>query len=151
MRGVTYLLGYRLARIQMACPLFKPARRLDAGGWDPPPRLPLGDAWGGECTAGCAEQPTESTQREVCNCGYARGRCEHFPAGMEADAVRFSMGPEGRLIYIFEKDHAPLEHGEIDPATDPREPLASLARAFNESYRRVLDAATKRSAAGGIV
>ena len=74
MRGVTYLLGYRLARIHMACPFFKPARRLDAGGWDPPPRLPLGDAWAGECTAGCGEQPVESTQREVCNCGYARGR-----------------------------------------------------------------------------
>jgi hypothetical protein len=68
---------------------------------------------------------------------------------MEADAVRFSMGADGRLIYIFEKDHAPLDHGEIDAATDPREPLASLARAFSESYRRVLDAATKRSAAGG--
>lgn len=150
MRGLTYLLGYRLARIQMACPLFKPVRRLDAGGWDPAPRLPLGDAWAGECTVGCGEQPVES-QREVCNCGYARGRCEHFPAGMEADAVRFSMGADGRLIYIFEKDYAPLEHGEIDAATDPREPLASLARAFSESYRRIVEAATKRSAAVGKV
>ena len=121
----------------MACPFFKPARRLDGGGWDPAPRLPLGDAWAGECTAGCAEQPAESTQREVCNCGYARGRCAHFPAAVEADAVRFSMGADGRLIYIFEKDHAPLEYGEIDAATDPREPLASLARAFKESYRLV--------------
>lgn len=137
MRGVTYLLGYRLARIQMACPLFKPARRLDAGGWNPAPRLPLGDPWAGECTAGCAEQPAESTQREVCNGGYARGRCEHFPAGIEADAVRFSMADDGRLIYIFEKDHAPLEHGEIDAATDPREPLASLARAFKESQQLI--------------
>src|ERR1700739_4113782 len=86
---------------------------------------------------GGAGTPAESTQREVCNCGYARGRCEHFPAGMEADAVRFSMGPGERLIYIFEKDHAPLEYGEIDPATDPREPLASLARAFSESQRLI--------------
>jgi hypothetical protein len=45
------------------------------------------------------------------------------------------MGAEGRLIYIFEKDHAPLEHGEVD-ATEIREPLASLARAFRESYGR---------------
>ena len=148
MRGVTSLLGYRLARIHMACPLFKPVRRLDAGGWDPAPRLPLGDAWAGECTAGCAEQPAESTQREVCNCGYARGRCEHFPAGMEADAVRFSMGADGRLIYIFEKDHAPLEHGKIDATTDPREPLASLARAFSESHGRMVGASQKGKAVG---
>src|SRR6476659_8816765 len=147
MRGVTYLLGYRLARIHMACPLFKPERRLDAGGWDPAPRLPLGDAWAGECTAGCAEPPAEATQREVCNSGYARGRCEHFPATMEADAVRFSMGEDGRLIYIFEKVHAPLEHGEIDPATDPREPLASLARAFRESHRKAIAETSRQRAA----
>jgi hypothetical protein len=124
----------------MACPLFKPVRRLDAGGWDPAPRLPLGRAWAGECTAGCVEQPAESTQREVCNSGYARGRCAHFPAGMDADAVRFSMGADGRLIYILEKDHAPLEHGEIDFAANPREPLASLARAFRESYPKTVAA-----------
>jgi hypothetical protein len=124
----------------MACPFFKPARKLDAGGWDPAPRLPLGDAWAGECTAGCTEQPAESTQRKVCNSGYARGHCQHFPAGMEADAVRFSICADGRLIYVFEKDHAPLEYGEIDAASDPREPLASLARAFSESHRRTVAA-----------
>ena len=132
----------------MACPLFKPVRRLDAGGWDPAPRLPLGDAWAGDCTAGCVEQPAESTQREFCNSGYARGRCEHFPATMEADAVRFSMGAEGRLIYIFEMDHAPLEHGEIDAATDPREPLASLAWAFGESHRAAVALIQKGKAVG---
>jgi hypothetical protein len=121
----------------MACPFFKPSRRLDSGGWDPAPRLPLGDAWGGECTAsGAVEPPDESQQRGLCNSGYARGRCGHFPDGGEADAVRFSVGVDERLIYILEKDHAPIEHGEIDSATDPREPLASLARAFRESYRR---------------
>ncbi len=144
MRGVTYLLGYRLARNQMACPFFKPVHRLDAGGWDPAPRLPLGDAWGGECMAGCAEQPAESTQREICNSGYARGRCASFPTEMETDAVRFSIHANGRLTYIFEKDHAPLQHGEIDPATEPREPLASLARAFSDSHRRALAAAASR-------
>ena len=94
----------------MACPYFKPSRRLDAGGWDPAPRLPLGDAWGGECTAGVAWEPPEAIQREVCNCGYARGRCEHFPVDERADAVRFSSGAGERLIYILEKDHAPIEH-----------------------------------------
>ena len=125
----------------MACPFFKPLRRLDSGGWNPAPRLPLGDAWGGECTARGAWAPPETVQRELCNCGYARGRCEHFLAGAAADAVRFSMvaavgAAQERLIYILEKDHAPVEHGAIDCSTDPREPLASQARAFVESYRR---------------
>lgn len=119
----------------MACPFFKPLRRLDSRGWNPAPRLPLGDAWGGECTAGCAEQPAESAQRDVCNNGYARGRCAHFPDDSAADAVRFSLAAGERLIYILEKDHAPLEYGEIAAATDLREPLASLARAFTESGR----------------
>ena len=119
----------------MSCPFFKPLLRLDAGGWDPSPRLPLGDAWGGVCVSGCDWAPPEATQREVCNIGYARGRCDRFPAERVADAVRFSAAGD-RLVYILEKDHAPVEHGEIDSATDPREPLASQARAFAESWRR---------------
>jgi hypothetical protein len=41
-----------------------------------------------------------------------------------------------RLIYVLEKDHAPVENGEVDGATEMREPLASLAKAFRESYGR---------------
>ena len=131
----------------MACPHFRPARRLDSGGWDPPPRLPLGDAWGGTCTAGGDCEPPESTQREICNCGYARGRCNHFPESDTADAVRFSISAGERLIYILEKDHAPMEHGEINAMTDTREPLASLARAFWESHRRTSSSAAATAAA----
>jgi len=118
----------------MACPFFKALQRLDAGGWDPAPRLPLGDAWSGVCVAAHDWIPPETTQRDVCNCGYARGRCDRFPPSEAADAVRFSLREE-RLIYILEKDHVPVECGEIDGATDPREPLASQARAFMESWR----------------
>jgi hypothetical protein len=96
----------------------------------PAPRLPLGGAWAGECTIDGTPEPSELVQRDLCNSGYARGRCEHFPANAPADAVRFSLTAAGRLIYILEKDHAPLEHGEIDPVSDLREPLASQARAF---------------------
>jgi hypothetical protein len=115
----------------MACPYFKPLRPLDSGGWDPAPRLPLGGAWAGECTARPGWEPPEAIQRDVCNSGYPRGRCDHFPPDARADAVRFSFSG-GRLIYILEKDHAPVEHGEIEPdaAHNPREPLASQARAF---------------------
>lgn len=91
----------------------------------------------GECHAAgsVATVPLEPLQRELCNSGYARGLCSRFPSAAAADAVRFSPLPEGRLLYILEKDHAPLEHGEIDAATDPREPLATQARAFLASMR----------------
>lgn len=86
----------------------------------------------------------------MCNCGYARRRCSHFPDNGAADAVRFSVtgDRDGRvtLVYILEKDHAPMEHGSIDDATGAREPLASQARAFVESYLRNRAAGRSKSA-----
>ena len=135
----------------MACPFFLPVRRLDSGGWTPAPRLPLGDAYGGSCQADASGpfEPPEAVQRELCNCGYARRRCSHFPDNGAADAVRFSVtgDKDGRvtLLYILEKDHAPMEHGLLDNAA-AREPLASQARAFVESYLRQRAASRSKSA-----
>jgi hypothetical protein len=83
---------------------------------------------------------------ELCNWGYARGRCDRFPPDAPADAVRFSIAAEDqrsvRLIYVLERDHAPVEHGEIEcslaswsfsPA-GASDLLLSQARAFVESY-----------------
>lgn len=112
-------------------------KRLDAGGWDPPPRLPLGGAWSGFClalTAGSFEPP-ESIQRDLCNCGYARGRCAYFPADHEADAVRFSAQAQTdapRIIYILEKGHAPLSFGEFREA-EHGAAIVAQAQAFLES------------------
>lgn len=136
----------------MACPFFLPVRRLDSGGWNPAPRLPLGDAYGGSChaPAGAPLEPPEAVQRELCNCGYARQRCSHFPDNGAADAVRFSVtdDQDGRvtLLYILEKDHAPMEHGLFDDAAGAREPLASQARVFVESYLRQRAAGRSKSA-----
>ena len=135
----------------MACPFFLPVRRLDSGGWNPAPRLPLGDAYGGSCQALVTApfEPPEAIQRDLCNSGYARGRCSRFPDNGAADAVRFSVigDHDGRvtLVYILEKDHAPLEHGLMD-AAGAREPLASQARAFIESHRRQRAAGRTESA-----
>ena len=136
----------------MACPFFLPVRRLGSGGWNPAPRLPLGDAYGGSCQARASSpfEPSEEIQRELCNCGYARQRCSHFPDTNAADAVRFSVAgdQDGRvtLIYILEKDHAPMEHGFMDYSTGAREPLASQGRAFVESYLRQRAAGRAESA-----
>jgi hypothetical protein len=136
----------------VACPFFVPSRRLEIAGWVRPPRFPLGDPFAGACHARPAEivEPTESRQRELCNCGYARGRCDRFPGDSAADAVRFSVTTDtpNRLlvVYVVEKDHAPAEHGILEytwvnDVEDSRlegphvsDVLVQQARAFIESY-----------------
>ena len=119
----------------MACPFFEPRRKLDPGPWTHVPRLPLGAPFAGLCRAhaGEAQEPAEEHQRDLCNCGYARGRCAEFPPDATADAVRFSMSGAA-LIYILERDHAPVQHGVLE-SDEGDEPLKSQARAFRESQR----------------
>ena len=142
----------------MACPFFAPSRRLENAGWVRPPRFPLGDPFGGACHARPTEviEPPEALQRELCNCGYARGRCDHFPGGGAPDAVRFSVTDDTPtkllVVYVIEKDHAPAEFGTLEYAVaDARldgPPISDVlwhqARAFLESYlrRRALSART---------
>ncbi|HEY4364386.1 MAG TPA: hypothetical protein VGN17_25700 [Bryobacteraceae bacterium] len=119
----------------MACPFFEPRRKLDAGPWTHAPRLPLGAAYAGICRAhpAGAQEPTEEHQRELCNCGYARGRCSEFPLDAEGDAVRFSVAGES-VMYILEKDHTPVRHGVLE-MDDVDELLRSQGRAFLENQR----------------
>ena len=73
-----------------------------------------------------AWEPPEAVQRETCNCGYApRGAALIFPTMRARMPWRFSMAGE-RLIYIFERDHTPVEHGKVGGATEMREPLGQL-------------------------
>ena len=117
----------------MACPFFMPAARVDAHEWIHAPRLTLIDEYRGTCHAGEVFEPDESAQREVCNCGYARGRCDRFPAG-SADAVRLSVVGGDRILWVFERDHVPVEHGVVDEA-EATGVLGAQVRAFAESYR----------------
>lgn len=134
----------------MACPFFVPSRRLELAGWVRPPRFPLGDPFSGACHAQPADivEPPEAHQRELCNCGYARTRCDRFPEGSAPDAVRFSVTGETvtrlSIIYVIEKDHAPVEHGTIEYGVEDArlegpnisDVLVQQARAFLESYLR---------------
>jgi len=119
----------------------------------------LGDACFGFCHAGGASfPPPEEHQRELCNRGYARGLCQHFPVSSTADAVRFSVTEDRggclRVVYILEKDHAPLSHGALEfqtadfpaagpPAVSSAAPVDDLllrqAQAFVESYLKSVD------------
>ena len=78
----------------------------------------------------------------LCNFGYARGRCAHFPV-LANDAVRFSIRSSTNglihLIWIAEREHAPASHGSVQysqGAFDPAVPqeLAALAQAFVRTF-----------------
>lgn len=126
----------------MACPHFDPVEKMAPGDWIHEPRLPLIDAYRGVCRAAGPFEPEESVQRELCNWGCARGRCERLPEG--ADAVRFSVAASEaavlRIVYILEKDCVPLEHGVIEyTGSGGATILEKQARAFAESYLSRMD------------
>lgn len=103
----------------MACPFFHPDAPIEDGAWLKPPRVPLGDPCKGVCQASPDQhRPSFDDLRALCNHGYARTRCDRFPASATADANRFSIAGDRdgavELIYIRERDYGPLEHG---PAT----------------------------------
>jgi hypothetical protein len=122
----------------MACPYFFPVARFETSPWSVPPRLPLGDAFSGECRAKSRIQPDETRMREVCNLGYGRHGCDQFPERSAADAVRFHVSQDsGELIkiqYVFEKDCWPGEHGDATDLTN--EIVRRQAQVFLESYLR---------------
>lgn len=128
---------FRIAFNYVACPFFKPLRPLE---WSSG-RAPLGAIFEGEC------ERRGTAEARLCNFGYARGLCAEFPAASAADAVRFSVsGNAGgivKLVWILEKDHAPVDHGFLEYAESTRafavEPagvLAVQARVFVENYLR---------------
>ena len=136
----------------MACPYFYPVARFETSSWVVAPRLPLGDAYSGECRAvAVAFQPGEERLRETCNLGYGRLCCERFPEAAASDAVRFHVASDTgdliRIQYVFEKGFWPQEHGIVEFSAASRELsgaasdtiLSRQAAAFAESYLRRRD------------
>ena len=101
----------------MCCPYFDPTEPRAAGG---SAMLPLGDEWVGLCRAQPAApvQPDEAQLDALCNLGYARGACPHFPADGGPAAVRFTVRAVDetalRLYYVAERDHHPFAHGPLE-------------------------------------
>ena len=107
----------------MACPYFMPLAKLENGNWPHPARLPLGSGWTGHCTVPGhnGQTPPHEIIQAFCNLGYAC-RCPWAPDQRAWDAVRFSISafeqPAGaarvvRLLYVCERDHHPMAHGEL--------------------------------------
>ncbi|MGB6947303.1 MAG: hypothetical protein WBE37_33195 [Bryobacteraceae bacterium] len=122
--------------------------RFETSPWSVPPRLPLGDAFSGQCRApGNTAQPGETRMREACNLGLGSHGCEQFPLNSASDAIRFHVAKDsGELIhiqYVFEKECWPGEHGSFDYSVSQKlssarvdETLRRQAEAFLESYLR---------------
>ena len=136
-----------------------PLAKLENGKWPHPGRLPLGAGWTGHCTAPNheGEIPTQDVVEAFCNLGYASD-CRWTPRERQWDAVRFAVcAPHARneapdstsnrvllLSYVCERDHRPVEHGELEfdlsRATwlrrhdDAR--IQKMAECFLESYVR---------------
>jgi hypothetical protein len=127
----------------MACPYFFPVARMEEDLWAVPPRLPLLDAYTGECRAHAG-----AVTRTACYTGYARGLCEHFPSDAPADAIRFHVTSDSAAAivvkFILEKACWPGDHGDITfslperacAAVPGNAILARQAEAFLESYLR---------------
>jgi hypothetical protein len=113
-------------------------------------RMPLGDTWSGTCRADAASPftPDENALSHLCNMGYARRTCAHFPDNPGCDAVRFLIVSDRdqtiEIAYAMERDHHPEAHGTLaysrvqnlftGDAANPR--LEHQARAYVMSYLR---------------
>ncbi|MBK9170728.1 MAG: hypothetical protein IPM24_25150 [Bryobacterales bacterium] len=129
----------------MACPHFRPQTRLPHPTGTAP--APLGDLYAGGCLAS-GRTPDEATTRELCNYGYARGRCPSFQADSPADAIRFSVRDHhGGVIlgaWAVEAAHRPhawgafrYDEGSAGLDGAPEE-IASHLRVYLGSYLRRL-------------
>jgi len=101
----------------VACPYFFPTEKSTNILWSFPQRLPLGAGFCGNCTAGPVHStPEDAELKDLCNLGYAR-QCRRIPAGRQLDSVRFAIAKDGGdrvlLHYSCEREHAPMEHGQL--------------------------------------
>lgn len=98
----------------MACPLFNPREPDDSTTPPDRPRPPLGRVWRGVCLANGEASEPPADAAELCNFGYARGRCARLP-DQAADAVRFSVvetKPESvSILWLVERDCLPQSAG----------------------------------------
>jgi hypothetical protein len=122
----------------MSCPFFLPASRL--ADFAPGP-MPLGDSYGGECSADPGALIPIDTLRGCCNHGYARGVCERA-AQSEADAARFMIKADSAdsvlVAWAVERNHHPVAVGTLTLplAGECSSPLERQARAYVDSYLR---------------
>jgi hypothetical protein len=103
----------------VACPYFFPKEKCFTVGWAFPGRLPLGAGFSGTCCAVAKAEvaPDDNTLRDFCNLGHAHG-CSRMPPQRRADSVRLAVakdtGERIVLNYVYDLDHLPVEHGQLE-------------------------------------
>jgi hypothetical protein len=127
----------------MPCPFFEPLR-IVASVELRSARLPLIEEYAGRCLN--LPEPCAEACGYHCNHGYARGACEHFPAGGKNGANQYSLlsrnGEQLSLLFITEEDYAPAATRTLHYSIDENELLehdldpsvAAQAAAFCRSY-----------------
>jgi hypothetical protein len=143
----------------MACPYFRPTSPVSWANWHGKLRPPLGEFYGGECTAcGDAAFSPAASLLEHCNLGYAAGECANFPKSGGPDAVRFAVSADEsgvvRISYSYEQAHLPCRHGVLEylrASGHWREPdagslLQQQAEAYLNSYLRWKESQPAQSA-----
>ncbi len=122
----------------MPCPFFLPVSRL--ADFVPGP-MPLGDSYGGECSADPGALIPIDTLRSCCNLGYARGCCERA-AQSEADAARFMIKSDSAgsvlVAWSMERNHHPVSVGTVTlPLVgECSTAIERQARAYADAYLR---------------
>ena len=134
----------------MPCPLFLPSSPLGDLIQD---GMPLGEIYGGECSADAGALIPIDTLRHCCNFGYAAAQCERARRA-HADAARYLIKSDREgvveVAWSVEKNHHPVAVGTLligtadAPSSKPdhcepidrSEPIDLQARAAAASYLR---------------
>ncbi len=121
----------------MACPYFIPSESLGWRDWPGRMRPPLGEYYAGCCAAGRSR--SDELPLEACNQGYPQS-CSRFPTG-GPHAVRFAVASRSeqtlRVRWSLERDHRPLEWGEVSWTAAG---LAGLSQRAGQALRKQLEA-----------
>ena len=128
----------------MPCPWFEPSEPLLWSHWRGAVKPPLGRPFAGACRSACAAGEANEPDLELCNLGYAAGRCARFPGGADSLQLAARIAPEGGLtvLYALEQAHLPVASGSVRIAPDggvdlppAAAPYEGLIRAYASSCR----------------
>lgn len=132
----------------MPCPLFEPQKKTELA-QSPLGRFPLLFEFEGACGS-TTPKGGDQQHLQICNLGYAKGRCSRFPDDFPVSAVRFHVTAKTAqvlsVLVLEEADHWPyfsypikflIAEGRLDPEIEDRCRRAQIfqfCRSFLEKF-----------------